>query len=240
MDIDKLFAFEKVALFGRSLDEYRKMFNLNIEDLKGKRILDCNGGPSSFACEAAALGLNVTACDPMYALEIEPLRRQIDSDAAVIEQKHATIPNLYHPGGPTVADRRRAMETFLSDFQSGLQKMRYISGQLPDLPFADNSFDLVLSSNFLFIYSDQASGGMMAHDRFNYDFHREAVAELIRVCLGEVRIYPVSLTKETSHQYLKNIMKECHQNGHTAELLDSAQRDIQGSEQFLRIICNKG
>jgi hypothetical protein len=30
---------------------------------------------------------------------------------------------------------------------------RYIAGQLPELPFADASFDLVLSSHLLFSYS---------------------------------------------------------------------------------------
>ena len=42
---------EKVVPFGRSLDEYIKMFKLTVADL-GKRILGVGDGPASFNAEA--------------------------------------------------------------------------------------------------------------------------------------------------------------------------------------------
>jgi hypothetical protein len=40
-----------VVLWGRSLDEYAKMFALTPEDIRG-RIIDCGAEPASFNAEA--------------------------------------------------------------------------------------------------------------------------------------------------------------------------------------------
>src|SRR5437870_341869 len=64
---------KEVAPWGRSFDEYVRIFQLTADDLT-RRILDCGGGPASFAAEAAERGLSVVACDPIYrftAAEIE-------------------------------------------------------------------------------------------------------------------------------------------------------------------------
>ena len=47
------------------------------------------------------------------------------------------------------------METFLGDYVAGAAEGRYIDAELPTLPFPDASFDLALSSHFLFLYSAQ-------------------------------------------------------------------------------------
>ena len=51
--------------WGRSLHEYRKMFALTPEDLRG-RILDCGAGPASFNAEATAAGHRIASCNPLY------------------------------------------------------------------------------------------------------------------------------------------------------------------------------
>lgn len=56
---------EKVVPFGRSFDEYIKMFNLSESNLK-RRILGVGDGPASFNAEATKLGVNVTSIDPIY------------------------------------------------------------------------------------------------------------------------------------------------------------------------------
>jgi ubiquinone/menaquinone biosynthesis C-methylase UbiE len=58
---------------------------------------------------------------------------------------------------------------------------RYVAGALPHLPFADGSFDLVMCSHLLFTWSDV----------FDVDWHRRALAELIRVSRREVRVFPL-------------------------------------------------
>ena len=56
---------ENVIPWGRSLEEYVRMFNLTPEDLK-LAILDCAGGPASFNAEMTGQGYNVISCDPVY------------------------------------------------------------------------------------------------------------------------------------------------------------------------------
>ena len=57
---------------------------------------------------------------------------------------------------------------------------RYQPGTLPELPFSDAAFDLVLCSHLLFTYSD----------RLDLEFHRLAVVEMARVG-AQLRIYPL-------------------------------------------------
>ncbi|WP_051406936.1 methyltransferase domain-containing protein [Nocardia sp. CNY236] len=75
--------------------------------------------------------------------------------------------------------RRHAAERFAAHTRHDLS--RYVAGRLPRLPFPDNDFDLVLSSHLLFSY---------ARD-FDYDFHRRALIELMRVTHGELRVFPL-------------------------------------------------
>ncbi len=49
------------------------------------------------------------------------------------------------------------MRLFLEDFEEGKKQGRYIAGELPELPFDDNSFDLAHVSHLLFLYSEQLS-----------------------------------------------------------------------------------
>ncbi len=47
------------------------------------------------------------------------------------------------------------MNEFLSDFKQHHATERYVTGALPDLPFADHAFALVLCSHCLFSYAAQ-------------------------------------------------------------------------------------
>jgi hypothetical protein len=73
-----------------------------------------------------------------------------------------------------------AMERFLADFEDGRRAGRYIAAGLPSLPFADQRFDLALSSHFLFLYGGQLSA----------EFHVAAIEEMLRVA-HEVRVFPL-------------------------------------------------
>ena len=66
--------------WGRSLDEYRKMFTLTSEDLRG-RILDSGAGPASFNAEATGAGHQVISCDPLYRLSADAIRRRVEETA---------------------------------------------------------------------------------------------------------------------------------------------------------------
>jgi hypothetical protein len=56
---------EKVVPFGRSLDEYQKMFNLTVIDL-AKPILGVGDGPASLNAEGTKRGYAITSIDPIF------------------------------------------------------------------------------------------------------------------------------------------------------------------------------
>ena len=83
---------KQVAPWGRSFDEYVRIFELAPEDLS-LRILNCGGGPASFAAEAAERGLSVVACDPIYRFrpaDIERCSRGLSSPTVLCRAKRTT------------------------------------------------------------------------------------------------------------------------------------------------------
>ena len=60
-----MFTLEDVAPWGRSLDEYQRMFDLSKLDLRG-RILGCADGPASLDAEVMAVGGQIVSCDLLY------------------------------------------------------------------------------------------------------------------------------------------------------------------------------
>ena len=64
----KMFTLEEVVPWGRSFDEYHRMFGLSDDDLV-RKILGCGDGPASFNAEATRRGAAVISCDPIYRWE---------------------------------------------------------------------------------------------------------------------------------------------------------------------------
>ena len=182
---------DKVVPFGRSLDEYTKMFNLSLEDLQ-KSILGVGDGPASFNAEGTPKGYNITSIDPIYQFDGAEIRQRFNAVVDNIINQVIATPNnwvwSYHKNPQELkAARVRALELFLQDYQQGKQD-RYLAQELPSLDLESNSYDLALCSHFLFLYSEQC-------DR---DFHLAAIQEMLRVS-KEVRIFPLlTLMQETS------------------------------------------
>jgi hypothetical protein len=185
---------DRVVLLGRTLEEYRRYFALDLDSWRGRRVLDVASGVSSFCAEANAAGLDVTACDPIYARTPESLRPQCAADldlvVAGVSGKHTYRWDFYRTPEGMRAFRESACRGFLADFAA--HPARYVVGQLPALPFADGAFDLALVSYLLFAYERQ----------FDYDFHRRAVLELMRVTRGEARLYPVVSFEAQRSEYI--------------------------------------
>jgi ubiquinone/menaquinone biosynthesis C-methylase UbiE len=89
-----------------------------------------------------------------------------------------------------------AMQRFLASYEQGKTRGRYIAGELPDLPFADQTFDLALSSHFLFLYTDYMT----------FAFHVAAIREMLRVA-REVRIFPLLDMDACASRYLKDTLE---------------------------------
>ncbi len=84
---------ESVVPFGRSFDEYQKIFNLSHVDLS-QNILGVGDGPASFNAEMLKRSHVVTSVDPLYELsgkEIEDRFHQVVDD--VMQQVKSTPEN---------------------------------------------------------------------------------------------------------------------------------------------------
>lgn len=179
-----MFTLDSVVPWGQSFDEYQRMFALTAGDLR-LSILGCGDGPASFNAEATRQRLRVTSCDPTYQFDAGQLRQRIDETAdGILEQMRRNAGEFVWTDIASVEalrdTRMAAMHTFLADFPGGKTEGRYVDAGLPTLPFADDAFDLALSSHFLFLYTSQLGD----------DFHRRAIREMCRVA-REVRIFPL-------------------------------------------------
>ncbi len=215
----------------RSLAEYRGMFALTEEDLR-RRILDCPGGASSFTAEVTAAGGDVTACDPIYAT-ITP------AELALLALTEVERGNAYvraHPDGfgwtffadPAAhrSTRRAAARTFAAHLATGSN--HYVPGALPELPFEDRRFDLVLSSHLLFSYAD----------RLDLDFHHQAIAELVRISRSEVRVYPLLAVGEASpYLRLEQLLSDLNRDGIRALTTEVSYQFQRGAQHML--VCTR-
>jgi SAM-dependent methyltransferase len=217
------FSLPTVAFFGRTLAEYLQCFCLDAKELRGLRVLDCPGGPGSFAAEAAAFDCEVIAVDPAYDASADELERRASADIdACIAQMRAK------PWAAPVGDleayavaKREALARFIADFRANPQ--RYRAASLPTLPFADRQFDLVLSGHLLFLYSPLVEDGFLEGHRFDLPWHHQAIGELVRVCATEMRLYPTLAlnTAPRRHCYASPIEADLEARGWRCSFLPS-------------------
>ena len=219
---------DEVVPWGRSLDEYVGMFDLGPADLAG-RILDCGGGPASFAAEAAAAGQRVVACDPIYQFTGPEIRRRVDEIAPIliadmVEDADSYVWDRFADAADVGRHRLMAMQRFLDDFEVGRAAGRYVTAALPSLPFADQAFDLTLSSHLLFLYSTQLSR----------DFHVAAVVELMRVA-AEVRVFPLIDLEGDRSPHVAPVIEAVRGLGAAMEIVQVPYEFRRGANEMLRI-----
>lgn len=207
---------DKVVLLGRTLDEYRRYFALDLDSLRGKTVLDVASGVSSFCAEANQLGIRVTAFDAIYELDGEQIRQRCEPDLDHVTDAIRDLKTyrwgFYESPEKLRVLRERAYKTFLADYREhhdttlpslegsgvGAPAPRYVHGLLPKLPFADGQFDLTLVSYLLFVYEDQ----------FDYEFHRQSLLEVMRVTRGEARMYPLVSFEAVRCTYLDRLKND--------------------------------
>jgi hypothetical protein len=178
------FLLDKVVPWGRNREEYVKMFSLTEEDLH-KNIASFGDGPGSFNYQQSVNGQWVTSFDLIYQFTKEQIESQIDkTKETVMEQMRQNKDNYLWTDFKDLSDleqcRMSAMRVFLDDFDKGKREGRYVYHNLPNkTEYADDSFDLGLSSHFLLMYTN-----------LGYEFHIQAIDEMLRIC-KEIRITPV-------------------------------------------------
>jgi hypothetical protein len=222
-----------VAITCRNFDEYIKMFDLPENELRAGEILDIAAGGSSFTADVRARGLKAVAADPRYAMEPDLLISEAEQEIAVSTKKLEQLTDqldLTYYGD--ISKHRAAREDSLKRFavhfsQEEARASCYSAGSLPELPFADNRFSLVLCSHFLFLYEEQ----------FDFSFHMRSVLEMMRICRpgGSIRIYPLMSLKWEPYPQLQQLLEVVRDNGGSAELFATKLPFIPGSEHGLLI-----
>jgi hypothetical protein len=202
----------QIVPWGRSFEEYRRMFDLSGEDLSG-RMLGCGDGPASFNAEATTAGHDVVSCDPLYAFTPEEIRRRVEQTYETVLSQVRLHPEHYvwdffRDAEDLGRHRLAAMHRFLGDFDRGKQEGRYVVACLPRLPFAEREFRLALVSHLLFLYSQNLDA----------TFHVESALELLRVA-AEVRIFPLLTLDRRWSPHIPPVVSALEAAGHTVEIV---------------------
>lgn len=221
----------KIWLLGRSYHEYLKMFALKEEQLSDIRILDCAAGASSFTPHMHKNGCDITAVDILYGRKAEDIKNQCEDDFQTLMDLHSGLENevdwkFFKNPEDLVKQRVAVYKEFIDDYRWANGEI-YIKGALPDLPFPDDHFDLVLSSHLLFLYQD----------RLGYDFHKKSVIEMLRVSSKEIRIYPIVKLrgKGSKSIFLSPLINELSDMA-DFEIVKVDYRFRRGGDEMLKII----
>lgn len=206
---------DRVVFIGRTFSEYMAMFNLDPSQLKGLSVLDCPSGASSFVAQALSSQYQlkeVIGCDLLYKEDdVDVLRNRGEEDLDYMIKQLSRVPEfydwiIYSSISDLYESRSNAFKRFISDYESDRlvggkndnTANRYIHAILPNLPFENAKFDLVLSSNLLFYY----------HNMFDYHFHLNSILELLRVTNKEVRIFPCQKPDATFPDYFDKLLED--------------------------------
>lgn len=205
------------------------MFSLRAVDLAAKRILGCADGPAAFNSVLTARGGRIVSVDPLYGFSETEIRSRVSVAREQIVANTTRNSAAYHwneiPSvDAMVALRMHAMDAFLRDFESGRAEGRYVSCGLPELPFPDDSFDLVLCSHFLFLYSPVLT----------LEFHLTAIREMLRVG-KEARIFPLLDFNGAPSPHVVQIQETLHAAGYACELRRVPYEFLRGAHTMLVI-----
>jgi hypothetical protein len=224
------FKYEEVVPWGRSFDEYRRMFDLTEADLN-RQILGCADGPASFNAQMSRHGFRVISCDPLYQFSAAQIRSRIDATYKNVIGQTRQNQDKFVWGFIKSPDdlgrvRMEAMREFLADYEQGQKAGRYVAAELPYLPFAPGSFDLALCSHFLFLYSDNLS----------FAFHLRAIEAMCRVA-REVRIFPLVTHNIAQSPYIDPLIDRLGAAGHEVSIESVPYEFQRGGNQMMKVIA---
>ncbi len=221
------FELPGIVPWGRTAKEYEQFFRL--DDLApGARILDCGGGPSSFASEYAARGYWTVSADPLFTHSADSIERSFEQTVTPmmtgLEQARHRFVWIYYETPEAVLELRRAAVTrVLGDMRKTRRATRYVAAKLPGLPFADDSFDIALCSHLLFLYSQDLSE----------QFHLDSFRELLRVA-KEVQVFPL-LDMQGNPSAHVNAVVEALQAAFCVESIAIDFQFQRGADRVLRV-----
>jgi hypothetical protein len=223
-----VFTLEQVVPWGRSFDEYRRMFALSDADLS-QSILGCGDGPASFNAEATRRGTSVVSIDPIYSFDAAGIQERISATCdTILDEARRNAHEFVWDAIGSVEElgrvRMAAMRAFLEDFPHGRTQGRYVEAALPTLPFSDRSFDIALCSHLLFLYSRQ----------LDQAFHVSATMELCRVA-SEVRIFPLLALGGEPSPHAEGVASALRACGFTVSLEKVPYEFQKGGDHMMRV-----
>lgn len=221
-------SLNRVVPWGRSFDEYVRMFDLSEADLD-KPILGCADGPANFNAIHTEGGGNVLSLDPIYTFSGGEIRGRIEEAVGPIVEGTLAHYDTYiwkeYPSLDALVELRlKSMERFLEDYDAGLEEGRYRPHALPELPLEDGQFGLALCSHFLFTYS--------AH--FTTAFHIDAVVEMRRAA-REVRIFPILDMDGGPSPHIEAVTDALRGRGYEVTLQEVPYEFQKGGNRMLRV-----
>jgi len=222
------FSLDKIVPWGRSFEEYVRMFNLSPVDLES-RILCCGDGPANFNSELAKRGGKALSIDPLYQCTAAQIRQRINETyeqvmAQVLQNQHDFVWDSIKSPSELGAVRMAAMKDFLADFEQHAKDGRYLASALPNLSIQEQKFDLALCSHLLFLYSEQLS----------LAFHRDSVIEMCRVA-REVRVFPLFDLKGTRSRHVIPLINELRQSGFTVAIEQVPYEFQRGANEMMKV-----
>ena len=223
------FSCSAVVPWGRSFDEYLRMFALTDDELE-LRLLGCADGPASFNSEMSRRGHRAVSCDPLYNLASWQIEGRIaatyDYMMCQVRENQAQF-NWSFIKSPEELGilRMSAMKTFLEDYETGRRTGRYVIGELPNLPFKPDSFDLALCSHFLFVYSVQLSFG----------FHLEAIKAMCHVA-REARIFPLLTYNAEPSPLVEPLQQLLIRAGYEVSIETVPYEFARGGNEMMRVL----
>jgi hypothetical protein len=228
MSVLESFTIDNVYPWGRTFDEYCRMFALTQDDLNA-RIASFADGPASFNAELTGRGGRVVSFDPLYRFAADDIRARVEATREVMldltrRDAHRFVWGRIESPEALGALRTAAMETFLADYDAGRVAGRYLDASLPRVDVADDAFDLALCAHFLFLYAAE----------FSLAFHIDAVAEMLRVA-PDVRIFPLLDMRGEPSPHVEPVIEAMRERGFCAERRRVDYEFQRGGNEMLRI-----
>lgn len=221
------FMLDSVVPWGRNLEEYKLMFQLSENDLS-KKIAGFGDGPACFNYELTKRNGNVISFDLIYQFSKTDIEKRIEEvRVTVMQQMRENMQNYVWKNIRNLDElestRMSAMKKFLSDYEKGKAEGRYIFHELPHkLPYAENYFDIGLSSHFLLMYT-----------ALGYDFHIASITEMLRVC-KEIRIFPIVDLDANKTDLIKNVI-DYFRKDYEVEIVKTEYEFQKGDNKLLMI-----
>jgi hypothetical protein len=218
----------EAVLWGEHLDEYSRMFGLTETDLNA-RLLEYNCGATAVNAELRRENRSIISCDPLFSLGKSDFVNTVNKtfDQAVLDLRKASkqYDFSYYGGFDALIEKRRqGIETCLADYEQGVMEGRYLPSQEDVVPFENFSFDLAISTNYLFSSMEQ----------HGTDFHLQCIRELTRVA-KEVRIFSLIDREGQPSPLIGPVLLGLQQANYGVEVRTVDYQLQQGDQAMLRV-----